>query len=63
MRWNSWDVLLNPAGILFDISDKLIHPLTNLDMFTTTLSFFILLGSLYIVGWQLGEAMQDEPKL
>lgn len=60
LRWNSWDVLLNPAGILFDVSDKLIHPLQNLDMFTTTFSFFILLGSLYIVGWQLGEAMQGE---
>lgn len=63
LRWNSWDVLLNPAGILFDVSDKLIHPLANLDMFTTTLSFFVLLGSLYVIGWQFGEAMQDEPKL
>lgn len=56
LRWNSWDVLINPAGILFDVSDHLIHPLQNGDMFTTTLSFFVLLGSLYIVGWQLGEA-------
>jgi uncharacterized membrane protein len=56
LRWNSWDVLVNPAGILFDVSDHLIHPLQNGDMFTTTLSFFVLIGSLYVVGWQLGEA-------
>lgn len=60
LRWNSWDVLLNPAGILFDVSDHLIHPFQHGDMFTTTLSFFVLLGSLYVVGWQLGEATRHE---
>lgn len=60
LRWNSWDVLVNPAGILFDVSDHLIHPLQHGDMFTTTCSFFVLLGSLYIVGWQLGEATRHE---
>lgn len=60
LRWNSWDVLINPAGILFDVSDHLIHPFQHGDMFTTTLSFFVLLGSLYIVGWQLGEATRHE---
>jgi uncharacterized membrane protein len=59
LRWNSWDVLLNPAGILFDVSDHLIHPLQHLNMFSTTMSFFVLLASLYIVGWQLGEAMSS----
>lgn len=57
LRWNSWDVLLNPAGILFDVSDHLIHPLQHMDMFSVTASFFVLLSSLYVVGWQLGEAM------
>jgi uncharacterized membrane protein len=60
LRWNSWDVLVNPAGILFDVSDHFIHPLQHLDMFGTTITFFVLLGSLYIVGWQLGEAMGEE---
>ncbi|HSX05938.1 MAG TPA: DUF1361 domain-containing protein [Candidatus Saccharimonadales bacterium] len=59
LRWNSWDVLVNPAGILFDVSDHLLHPLQHFAMFSMTLSFFVLLGSLYVVGWQLGEAMHD----
>jgi len=50
LRWNSWDVLLNPAGILFDVSDHLLHPFQHGAMFTTTLSFFVLLGSLYAIG-------------
>jgi uncharacterized membrane protein len=61
LRWNSWDVLLNPAGILFDVSDHLIHPMQHSGMFTTTLSFFVLLGSVYVVGWQLGEATNNPP--
>jgi len=60
LRWNSWDVLLNPAGILFDVSDNLLHPLQHGDMFTTTISFFVLISSLYVVGWQLGEATKQE---
>lgn len=60
LRWNSWDVLVNPAGILFDVSDHLIHPLSSGDLFTITVSFFILLSSLYVVGWQLGEATRQE---
>jgi uncharacterized membrane protein len=60
LRWNSWDVLVNPAGILFDVSDHIIHPLSSGVLFTTTASFFILLGSLYIVGWQFGEATRQE---
>jgi uncharacterized membrane protein len=60
LRWNSWDVFINPAGILFDVSDHLIHPFQHGDMFTTTFSFFVLLGSLYAVGWQLGEATRHE---
>lgn len=59
LRWNSWDILVNPAGILFDVSDHLIHPLQHVDMFSMTFSFFVLLGSLYVVGWQLGEAMGE----
>lgn len=50
LRWNSWDVLFNPAGIIFDVSDHLMHPLSHGDMFTTTLSFFVLLSSMYGAG-------------
>ncbi len=60
LRWNSWDVLVNPAGILFDLSDHFIHPLQHGDMFTITASFFVLLGSLYVVGWQLSEATRHD---
>lgn len=59
LRWNSWDIIINPAGILFDVSDRVFHPLGHPGTISTTLTFFILLGSLYIVGWQLGEATRE----
>ena len=48
LRWNSWDVLLNPAGIIFDVSERVIDPLDHPEAFTTTLMFFIFLAGLYI---------------
>lgn len=56
LRWNSWDVFTNPAGILFDVSDHLIHPLESGDMYLMTISFFVLLGSLYVAGWHIADA-------
>lgn len=56
LRWNSWDVLTNPAGILFDVSDHLIHPLQSGTMYTTALSFFVLLSGLYVACWQVVNA-------
>lgn len=58
LRWNSWDALLHPAGVLFDVSDPFFNPSTHHDAFTTTLMFFILLGTLYMVAWQLGRALR-----
>jgi uncharacterized membrane protein len=51
LRWNSWDVIFNPAGLLFDISDRVLRPDDYPTMFVTVLSFFALLGSLYVVVW------------
>lgn len=52
LRWNSWDAFLHPAGVIFSLSDPLINPSTHHDAFTTTLTFFVLLCTLYVAGWQ-----------
>lgn len=53
LRWSSWDLIVNPQGILFDISNQLIDPRHHLQAFTTTLLFFVLLGTFYIVIWSI----------
>jgi uncharacterized membrane protein len=49
LRWSSWDLIANPQGILFDISNQIIDPIHHLQAFTTTLMFFVLLGTFYLV--------------
>jgi len=51
LRWNSWDVLTNPGGLLFDISDRLQHAAAYPQMLVTVISFFVLLASMYGLAW------------
>lgn len=51
LRWNSWDIFVNPAGLLFDISDRFIHPSAHPQAFSTTAVYFVLLSSIYITLW------------
>jgi uncharacterized membrane protein len=52
LRWNSWDVLINPGGLLFDISDRLQHLGDYPNMLLTIAVFFVLLTSMYGLLWQ-----------
>jgi len=51
LRWNTWDILLNPASILFEVSDRLLAPMAHPELFTTTIGFFMLIMSTYVVLW------------
>lgn len=53
LAWNTWDILINPLGILFDISDRLIHPFNYPNTFTTTAMFFVLISTFYLVVYRL----------
>lgn len=61
LRWNSWDVLLSPAGILFDISERLLHPLAHPLVFSVTAMFFVFLSSLYWAAWLIRRASVNRP--
>lgn len=51
-RWNTWDILLQPAGLLFDVSDRLLNPAGHMQTYQTTLVLFILLFSSYTVVYE-----------
>lgn len=53
LRWNTWDVIINPAGLVFDVSDRIINPATHLHTFVVTGVFYIVLGSIYAVLYRL----------
>lgn len=51
-RWNTWDLLLQPAGLLFDVSDRFVNPSVHADTYVTTITIFLLLFSLYYVVYE-----------
>jgi uncharacterized membrane protein len=51
-RWNTWDIILRPAGLLFDVSDRLINPGFHAQTYLTTVTLFLLLFSSYLVVWE-----------
>ncbi len=60
LRWNTWDVFIHPAGLVFDVSDRIINPTAYPQAFSTTLGFFVLLGSIYLVLWQFGRSLEHQ---
>lgn len=61
LRWNSWDILTNPGGLLFDISDRFMHPSAYPEMFLTTGIFLLLLGTFYGLAWYAARMIRAWP--
>ena len=59
LRWNSWDIITNPFGLLFDVSNSVIDPTNSPLTFGTTLLFYSFLGLLYVVSWQAIELIRN----
>jgi uncharacterized membrane protein len=57
-RWNTWDILLAPAGLLFDVSDRVVNPAAHKETYVSTLSMFLLLLAVYWVLWEGGEYLR-----
>ncbi len=58
LRWNSWDVLFNPFGILFDVSERLLHPAQYTEVLLAVLPFFALLCAMYFLAWQTCQSLR-----
>ena len=51
LRWNSWDVVSNPVGLFGDVWSIVSRPLVHPGMISVTLSYFVVLASLYWCIW------------
>jgi uncharacterized membrane protein len=58
LRWNTWDIITNPTGILFDISERIINPGAHPQTFIITLSCFAFFGTGYAVAWRAMHILQ-----
>ena len=59
LRWNSWDIITNPFGLIFDVSDRVINPSAHPLTFATTLLFFAFLSVIYYVIYQAVLLLQN----
>lgn len=53
LRWNTWDIVINPGGLLFDVSERIVNPGSYELTFIVTITFFVVLGSAYAVVYRL----------
>jgi uncharacterized membrane protein len=53
LRWNSWDVITNPSGLILNVSDRLLDPLGHPRALNVTALFFLLISTIYLAIWIL----------
>ncbi len=56
LRWNSWDILQDPVGILSDVAKRIIFPIQHINTWGFTLGFGIFL----IITYQLIQQFQKD---
>lgn len=47
LRWNSWDVIREPFGLIYDIGGILVHPFEHPRAWGMTLMMFVFLNMVY----------------
>jgi len=57
LRWNSWDIVTHPLGLIMDVFSRIVNPLAHPQTFIMTFSFFVMLGTMYGVIWQAGKLL------
>jgi uncharacterized membrane protein len=59
LRWNSWDILTNPFGLLFDVANNFVNAGEHIFSFSVTLLFFTFLSVIYFVLWRAVQAVKE----
>lgn len=49
LRWNSWDIFINPAPVLADVAERLHHPLAHYQTFVFSALFSLFFVSAYFI--------------
>ena len=59
LRWNSWDILVNPRALLLDLSDTILNPSNYNRSFMVTGVFFIMIGVSYYSFYMVVERLRS----
>jgi uncharacterized membrane protein len=47
LRWNTWDIISNPLGLVHDVADRIIYPLQHLRTWGVTIIYALLNANVY----------------
>jgi uncharacterized membrane protein len=53
LRWNSWDLFVNPTSLAFDLTEQVVNQAAQSRASVTTMSFVILTGGMYMALWHI----------
>lgn len=57
LRWNSWDIIVQPLPLIADLLRHLLDPFAYPQAFIITCSFFAMLCTMYALIWQVGKSL------
>lgn len=59
-RWNSWDVITQPYGLLYDIAYDIVHPFRNKQVWALSASFAMWMFLLYRMIFSVRSVMRKQ---
>lgn len=62
LRWNTWDILTNPSGLILNITDRLINPFGYPRALNVTALFFVVISVMYGALWLFLRPVASKPK-
>jgi uncharacterized membrane protein len=62
LRWNSWDVIKNPGGVIVNVSDRIVDPFGSPRALNLTLLFFFMVSAVYGAVWIFGRPDVKAPR-
>jgi len=63
LAWNTWDIVINPFGIIFDVGNRIVKPASYPNTFTTTSLFAVVLIAMYYSIYKLIAAIRHSDSL
>lgn len=63
LRWNTWDVIVNPTGILFDLSERVINPLNYTQTFVVTFVYAAVIAGVYAAIYEFTEMLREDNRV
>lgn len=52
LRWNTWDILIDPGGLILSVTDRLLDPFGNPRELNVTSLFFVFISTSYVAIWR-----------